>query len=430
MGKKLVGAALIVAGSLCLLGGPAKANAQGNTWAGENLARMVEDAALRWGLLRVNAAFTLARAGYDSDIYYGYLAEPTPDWTLSAGVPVQVLVPLGKKVVLELFDEPQYLFYLETEKERAWNNTFQGRIHFALDRVYLQAGGAMADVRRRFSPELDINVREKRDGLNGLALWQAAKAASFAVVYEWARFDYGDAEYMGLTISERLNREEQHLDLVAYVQPSAKVRLFADGRYGMYTFTADLANLRDARSYGLFGGAELMTPGEEMGIRGGLRLGFTRLDVEDPLREDGSGFAGEGDISVDLTRKLSVRAFFSKGYQFSVYSGSSFYLSTTFGAGLSQRLSRKTAFSYSVSFGSRSYPEDADVQDLRDRYTTHAFSLNVRLARNLDVSLLGTLGRRKLDVSGTYLDRNFFGLNLTYGFSRGSFSSPADGLRP
>ena len=178
--------------------------AQGNTWVGINLEQMVNAARIRLGALRLNASLELTNAGYDSDVYYGYLEEAVPDYTFSAGLPVQVLLPLSKKVVLDVSDTPQYLFYLDTERERAWNNSFQGSIHFALDEIYLQAGLESTNVRRRLSPELDVNVREKRDGLNGLALWQLSRMTSLALIYGGTEYSYTDAEFLGENISDRL----------------------------------------------------------------------------------------------------------------------------------------------------------------------------------------------------------------------------------
>ena len=426
-GKKFFGMAGLVF-AIWLVGVSGMAYGQGNTWPGAGLAAMVEGARWRLGALRVNAAFTLANTGYDSDIYYGLFGgDPVPDWTVSAGAPVQVLLPLSKSVVLDLSDTPQYLFYLDTQRERAWNNTFRGQIHFAMDRFYIQAGGGTADVRRRFSLELDINVREKRDSLDGLVLWQASKATSIALLVERSQYDYGDAEYLGTSIAEMLNRNEDHVDMIAYVQPNLRTRLFLDGQYGIYTFTGGAPRNQDAKSYGIFGGIEFVPrTGEIVGrmdIRGGFKLGYMRLDVADPELADGSGFAGEADVSVALTQKTSAQLFFSRGFQFSVYSGAAYYLSTIYRAGLSQRLSRRATLSYDVSFGRTSYPEDGDIQGLSERYTTHTFSLNLRLARQLDVTFMGTLGRRMRGATGLPLDRQFFGLSLTYGFPATRMSS-------
>ena len=101
---------------------PVSAFGQGETWVGASLAQMVEAAHWRSGPLRVNAALELTNAGYDSDIYFGYLNETWPDFTFSAALPVQLLLPLSKKVVLDLFESPQYVFYNTNENERGWND--------------------------------------------------------------------------------------------------------------------------------------------------------------------------------------------------------------------------------------------------------------------------------------------------------------------
>jgi hypothetical protein len=419
--KRLIGTAglALVIGLVCSAG---RAYGQGNTWPGSGLAQMVEGAGWRIGPFRLNGALTLSNAGYDSDVYYQYLGEESvPDWTAAAGMPVQILLPLGKKIVLDLSDTPQYLFYLDTKIERAWNNTFRGQVHFPLDRVYAQVGGGMADVRRRLSLELDINVREKRSGLDGLFLWQTSQATSVAFFFERAKYDYGDAEYMGELLAERLNREVDLMDMIAYVQSGPRTRLYLDGQYGNYAFMGGTSEDRDAKSYGIFGGVEFI-PGAggtagRLGLRGGFKLGYMRLDLANPGLTDGSGFTGEADISANLTHRTSVQLSFSRGFQFSIYSGATYYLSTLYRAGLSQSLSRRAMLSYDASFGSSSYPEVGDFQNLGgDRYSAHTLSLIVRPARYVNVTLFGTLGRRvrpSADVTTRY--RSFFGLSLTYG---------------
>ena len=411
---------------------PRPAFGQGNTWAGASLAQMVEGARWKLGALRVNAAFSLSNVGYDSDVLYGYTAEPVPDFTLAAGTTVQVLLPLSKKVVLDIFDSPQYLFYLDLKNERAWNNTFRGQVHFAFDRVYVQLGGELSNVRYRLSPELNVNVRQKQDSLDGLVLWQVSKRASLAFVYGSAKYDLGEAEFGGVSLSDSLNRKEDYFNFITYIEPSPKVRFFVDGQYGNYAFTKAEFRIRDARSYGIFGGVEFIPKiGEQLatvGITGNLRLGYQRLDIIDPRFMDGSGFTGAADISVSFMKKNTARAFFSRGFQFSVFSGSSYYLSTAFGGGISCLLSRRVSLSYDISFGSSIYPGSGAPEGVLNRYTTHSFGLNARLARHLVITFLSTLGKRIVDASGLERNRNFFGFSMNYGFGAGSISAPARGL--
>ena len=411
---------------------------QGNTWAGASLAQMVEAARWRVGAFKVNAAFSLSNVGYDSDVLYGYTVEPVPDFTLSAGSTVQVLLPLSKKVVLDIFDSPQYVFYLETENERAWNNTFGGHVHFAFDRVYMHLGGGLSDVRYRLSSELNVNVRQKQDSLDGLVLWQVSKRASLAFVYGSAKYDVGEAELGGVSLTDSLDRKEDYFDFITYIQPSPTVRFSLDGQYGKYAFTNAEFQNRDARSYGVFGGIEFIPKiGEQLakvGIEGSFSLGYQRLDIIDPSFVDGSGFTGAADVSVAFLKKNTARAFFSRGFEYSVYSGSSFYLSTAYGGGISRLLSRKVTFSYDISLGQSSYPADGAAgegapQGIRDLYTMHSFSLDIRLARYLSLTFLGTLGKRSIDQTGVAINRNFFGFSLVYGSAGGAMSAPGGGSR-
>jgi len=433
MSKKPFLALAALAGLSWLVVAPSPAFGQGDTWAGASLAQMVEGARWRLGVLRVNATFSLSNVGYDSDVFYGYLAEPVPDYTFSAGTTVQVLMPLSKKIVLDVFDSPQYMFYLDTKNERAWNNTFRGQVHFAFDRVYVQLGGGLSNVRYRLSPELNVNVRQNQDGLDGLILWQVSQRASLAFVYGSATYDYGEAEFGGVSLSDYLNRKEDYFDLITYIEPSPKVRFFVDGQYGSYAFAKEEFRSRDARSYGIFGGIEFIPKtGEQLataGIEGRLKLGYQRLDVIDSRFVDGSGFTGEADVSVSLMKRNAAHAFFSRGFQFSVFSGSSYYLATAYGGGISRLLSRKASLSYDISFGRVLYPGSEAPEGFLNRYTTHTFGLNLRLARHLSLGFLGTLGRRILDSSGLARNRNFFGFNLVYGSAGGGMSAPGGGSR-
>ena len=417
-----------------LASAPWSAFGQGHTWPGTSLAQTVESARWRLDALRINASLSLANAGYDTDIYYGYFSQVTPDFTLTASVPVQILLPISKKVVIEFNDAPQYLFYGKTERERAWNNTFNGRLHLALDKVYIQVGGGLSNVRQRLSPELDVNIRQKTDNLDGTFLWQTSERVSLAVLYGYARYDYGQAALEGFDLAAALNREEGFADLMTHLQIGTKVRLYIDGQYGRYTFTETSSRDRNARSYGALGGlAFVPREGEVRPIdppQGSISLGYKYFDIIDPVRTDGSGFVGAVNFSIGLLAKTTARIFFSRDFAFSAYSDGTFYLSTTFGAGLSRRLSRRATLNYDVSFGRSDYPRPAwegPPEDRNYRFSSHSFDLNVRMARYLSLSVLAQLGRRSLGMASPR-DRNFFGLSLTYGVPSGTIETPMRGL--
>jgi hypothetical protein len=415
---------------------PEMAYSQGNTWAGSSLTQMVEAARWKLGLLRINAALELNNVGYDSDIYFGYLDNPIPDSTFTASVPVQVLFPVNKRVVLDVIDSPQYLFYLETKNERAWNNVFKGQVHFALERFYIQAGGGSSNIRQRLSPELNINIRQKEDSMNGLILWQISRGTSFALLYDGAKYSYGDAEFGGTDLAQTLNRREDYFDIVTYVQPNSKVQLFLDGQYGTNAFTEAASRFKDTRSYGVFGGLNFVPREGEARpiapIQGRISLGYKRFDIIDPALADGAGFVGAINVSAGLLKRTTGRASFSRDFQFSIYSNAIYYTSMTYGGGITRLISRKVSISYDLSFSRTSYPEDEAgggvLQGIRNRYAIHSASLNIMLARYLRVSFLGTIGTRVMGQSSQAINRNFFGFNLIYGAATGTIFVPTSGL--
>jgi hypothetical protein len=433
--RKAVGAGLFSILALSMIGG--QAFGWGNTWMGAGLEQAINGAPWKIGILRYYAAFQLNNAGYDSDIYFGMFEKRVPDWTLSAGPDLRVLLPLKNKVVFDISESPRYLFFLKTDRERAWNNAFSGNVHVVLNRFYFQAGAEWSNVKERLSTELNMNIRLKDETLSGLMFWQPSRGTSFALRYQKSKFTYENQTSESVNIGEALNRTESFLDLLAYLQQQSNTRIYLDAQYGSYVFAQRTASSgRDSRSYGISGGVQFLPPAtgfrdETSGIRGNISVGYKLLDVLDPLRKDYSGLAGNVGVSTGIMKLTAFRLFFSMGPQFSTYTVRTYYLQTTVGAGLSRALSRKVLLTYDFGYGRNSYPAGetetgTPLEKFADRYTTHAVQLNVRLRRDLQISLLGNMGRRHSEISiRPVSSRAFIGLSLTYGYPGGGGVMPA-----
>jgi hypothetical protein len=404
---------------------------QGRTWVGTSLAKAVEMTNWRVGLLRINAHLEVNHAGYDSDIYYGYLESPVPDYTITTGIPIQVLLPISKTIVIDASDTPQYMFYLSTERERGWNNFFQGRVHIALERFYFQVGGSLSNVRERLSSELDIPVRQKQNRLEGTMLWQASRATSFALLYNGTNYVIGETD-----LTTTLDRKENYIDFITYIQPNSLVRFSLDAQYGTYVFADTASSFKDSRSFGVFGGINFVPrEGEARPIepvQGSIGLGFKRLDIVDPAFIDGSGFVGAVAISAGLFKRTTGRIAFSRDYEFSFLDNTAYYISTIFGGGITRLLSRRISISYDLSFERGSYPvaeSDGGISSSRNvHFTNHELSVYCKAARNLGIRFLGIMGRRELADASQTRNRNFLGLSLIYGNPSRQISSPASAI--
>jgi len=182
--------------------------AWGYTWVGINLEKVVT--ATRWksGLLRYAAAFELNNAGYDTDLYFGSTGTTVPDYTFRAGPNVRLFVPLQRKLVFDLSENPQYAYYLRTKKERGFENTFKGQVHFILNRFYLRVGETLSDTRERLSTELNIKIRVRQDNPAGVILWQISPGSSVALQYRQIKYVYENLVVGTTNIRQNLDRME------------------------------------------------------------------------------------------------------------------------------------------------------------------------------------------------------------------------------
>jgi len=399
----------------------------GNTWMGAGLETIVNTARWKVGPLRYGAALRLDNVGYDSDIYFGMTTGRVPDYTMNAGIPFRVFLPIKKKVVFDISDNPQYLFYAKTNKERALNNDFSGQVHIILDRVYFQAGGRYVNARERLSPELTINARRKESTLAGLVLWQLSKGASIALQHRSSAYHFENPTDVTLDIGQNLNRKESFFNFTAYLQQASKTRFFLDGEYGAYTFSESLSRFKDSRSYVIYGGAEFLPAAEGQGlagrIQGRINLGFKHFDVLDPQGKDYSGLVGNSSVSVGILKKTSITGIFFRDIQFSAYSSLSYYLITSYGGGLTQLLSRRSRLEYDLSFSHGTYPSvlsgGEPQQNMLIRSTSHSLRAAFQLQRDLELGLMASLGNRNANFAIPGGKRYFAGISLTYGISPG-----------
>ncbi len=411
---------------LILLGIPNEAGAWGNTWMGINLGQVVDATHGRSGPFRYNLAIFVDNAGYDSDLYYGYYTEKVSDYMATAGVNLHVFLPLKKKIVFDLSEIPQYTFLARTNSERSWNNAFRGQVHVALDRVYLQLGAGLATMRDRLSPELNARIRHRQDDFFGLGLWQVSREVSLALQYRKSSYRYTELPAGGEGIRTALDRDEDFANFRAYLQQVSRTRYYLDAEYGSYKFKDAASRGRDARSYGAYAGVEFLPPAGDLqtrGLQGRINLGWKAFDMRDPLGKDRSSLVGNSTVSLGVFRATALQGFFVRDFQFSAFSGVTYYFATTYGGGLAHFFTRRVMLSYDLAFLRLHYPdlEEAgpEAPDVY-RYITHTASILFRLRRDLQLTLFASLGRRRSDLAGAVSDRNFVGLSLIYGYVSGA----------
>jgi hypothetical protein len=413
---------------------PGRGFGWGKTWMGASLEQIVQAARSKLGPFRYNATFQLGNAGYDSDVYFGNSQKPVPDYSFTAGPIVNVFLPLAKGIVLNVSESPEYVFFLETEKERAWNNRFRGQIHFSLGALYFQAGGGSANIKDRSSTELYLNIRHREDDYGGFAFWQIGKATSIVLRYRHAEYSYENPDLDGINISAALNRREDFVNLTGYLFQVSKARIFVDAEYGRYAPKGELSIFRDARGYSFRAGAEFSPLSAGFGqerekIMGRVSLGYKRFSVPNSPFKDFEGLTGSTGIEARLFRWTTLRLGFMRDVQFSAYGDLGYYLQAAYGGGIVQSVARNVQLTYDLSLGRNDYVERAGSLSgsaRQDKFWTHLLGLGIQLGRDLRLSLTANISRRSLNRDERIANRSSLGLSVTYG-TVGGLPMPGSG---
>ncbi len=402
--------------------------AQSGNWMGNTILNLFQQAPWKLGTVRAYRQFTLGNAGYDSDIYYGYYDTHYPDVSFNATPAFQWFVPLSKLVIFDSYQSLEGVFYFKNENERAFNFVTRNQVHFLSKKFYGKTGLNYSNVRQRFSPELLLHIRQEEISWDGLFLWQFSRAGAIAWQVRGARLNYRQPASDSLSIDRELNRNEYYADAFLYFQPGTRLRLYLNGQLGLYDFRYRESRFKDSRTYAGFGGIEFIpAAGSERTVfEGNFNIGYMYLDLKNRSLKDASNVVGSGNITLNVTRWLSLQADYSRDFNVSIYSSLLHYLQTTYGGGLRFTLSRRVTLSNHLGQGLTKYPfsQEEGLSGPEYKFTTFMTNLGIRISREWQLNIFGTLNQRKIFPEDRQLKRQFIGFNLIFG------SIPGENILP
>lgn len=402
--------------------------AQSGNWMGNTILNLFQQAPWKLGTVRAYRQFTLGNAGYDSDIYYGYYDTHYPDVSFNATPAFQWFIPLSKLVIFDSYQSLEGVFYFKNENERAFNFVTRNQVHFLSKKFYGKTGLNYSNVRQRFSPELLLHIRQEEISWDGLFLWQFSRSGAIAWQVRGARLNYRQPASDSLSIDRELNRNEYYADAFLYFQPGTRLRLYLNGQLGLYDFRYRESRFKDSRTYAGFGGIEFIpAAGSERTVfEGNFNIGYMYLDLKNRSLKDASNVVGSGNITLNVTRWLSLQADYSRDFNVSIYSSLLHYLQTTYGGGLRFTLSRRVTLSNHLGQGLTKYPfsQEEGLSGPEYKFTTFMTNLGIRISREWQLNIFGTLNQRKILPEDRQLKRQFIGFNLIFG------SIPGENILP
>ncbi len=383
------------------------------TWKAREMRLAWERAAWKIGPFRLQPAILLRDVGYDSNIYYH--PEAVSDFWLTAGPAFNFYFMVKKRLIVHLYESPQYVFFWKTKRERTWNNYLNGDVSLSFNKILFTFGGSYNNARERWNYEIDIRPRRKEKGVFAALLYQKSSRVSFEGRIRRVDYDYESIEYNGVNIGERLSHREDYLSGRVYYGLNPRIRYFLEGELGRFDFKNPTSG-GDSRSQSLYTGFEFSSTGR---IRGQIRIGYKKFDTLNSDLPDFKGLVGESSVNLILGKLLTLRGAYRRDVNFSIWSRSAYYVEQSWSAGPSIYVfRRKFRLDYTYSHTKDNYPvpEYPGAELRKDNYALNSVAVYYRIAKTVGLGLSAGLWTRKVNVFNWDASRKFIGLNLTYDF--------------
>jgi hypothetical protein len=397
---------------------------QSNQTFNSELNSIKERAKWRLGPFRIYPTLQLS-AGYDNNIFGTYKQlGPVSDFVATVSPQLTIYLPFRNWFILSLFESPQYVYFAETENERALNNSYSLAFRMLVfNRFSLSGAYESAKTKERISSEIDRRIFGQIDGYSGSIFLETARSTSIGFSGYLRQFRYENVTLSGSVtpISREFNRDERNIRMEFYYRLFADSSFFMNFGYTNYTFIDPEARFRDSYSYQFYTGIQFPLLGR---TRGTLSLGYKKFVPQDESLKAYYGLVGNTSLYFRLGR-FGLRLQYIKDVPFSYEYNNIYFIDNRVGAGISLYLSQSIRLDYGFSYGEGNYPEefliqlaDGALEEIKriDVYRYHSVGIVFRIFRNTGIGLTANYWERLSNYFLYSEDRFFLGALLTYAF--------------
>lgn len=382
-----------------------------------------ETAPWRVGPFYLRPEIRLREIGYDANVYREREQnDPVTDYTFTFSPQITGYWLLGHSVILSFRENPEYIYYKETVRERRWNNNFSPQLRWLIFNRFVVGGRYQYQNRRyRFSSEVDVRVNELNKVYEGSLFYETPRETSLGFRYTRSDITYNDIDVPGaeFPLSERLSRREDEISAEFFYLLLSDSFFFIKGGYTQYRFNNEVARFRDADSQQFFTGLQFPFIGDFQGF---LSLGYKSFSPLDEERDSFTGLIGQADIDYRLER-LRFRVGYRRDNRFSFYGNSLYYVENQVNGGVSLYLSRSLRLDYDYRHGINNYPEafwfvsgEDVLLEREDVITSHTAGIVLRVLRDIGIGLNLNYWERTSNAYSGKRDWLFIGGSLVYDF--------------
>jgi hypothetical protein len=374
---------------------------------------------MKIGPFRIYPLIKFRDIGYDSNVYY-QSENPVEDYTGTFSPDINFYLLLGRRIIFSVLENPEYVYYLNEERYRSFNNTFQTQLKFSLSRFVLFGQYRYANVKTRTSSEFEYRVRHiENDYLAGIS-FETPRRTSLEIEALRRKIAYKEEVYKGEFYLPRiLNRREDSLSLTFYYRLFTQTFFFLRSTYTQYIFDFEESRWRNSDSYSINAG--IIFP--EIGIlRGRLNLGYKKLWRRDLKEKKFEGLIGDTELTLKIYRFL-FRGSYLRDCFFTYYPSNFYFIEDRYGGGISFYLSRNIRLDYNYIIGYLNYSEPfrkISAQGIEEVYEERKIifqnvGIVFRLIKNIGFGVTVNIIEWKSNIYKD-MERTFIGGFLTYEF--------------
>jgi len=351
----------------------------------------------RVGPFRIYPRIQFRNIGYDDNIYRqredGNIIS---DYTATFSPEIKVDVLFNNWIILSFYENPEYVYFLEEERERAFNNSYLAGVKVKLFHRFILSGNyEFEKARRRPTSEFDVRADQESKGFVGQIFYETGMETSIGITGAIREFNFEDITSPGeeIYLSQQLNRVEKSGHFQFYYKLHSETFFFLTGGYTDYKFEYEESRWRDSYSYQAMAGIQFPILGN---IRGTVYLGYKKLFPRVGYKKRFEGYIGKTNLEY-RTRFFNLRLRYSKDVQVSYWTNNVFYLEYIYGGGLSFYLTRFVRLDYDYTNGRNQYPELTLVRlpdesyvefQRKDEYISHRVGVVFRIFKNTGLGLM------------------------------------------
>ena len=371
---------------------------------------------VRIGPLMMNPTISLTNIGVDHNVFNVAPDKgPVQDFTFTVSPNTDFWLRAGGTWITATMNE-SINWYQKYSSERTANNEYKLGWIVPTSHIGFKINGAYTNARERPGFEIDTRAARKETQFTTSLDFKGLPKTFFGVTASRQQTRFAnDAEYLGVSLQETLNRINSSYGLTLRYQatPLTSIMISATRSKDGFEFSSD----RDTTSTAIQASAEFAPAAL---IKGNVSFGYTDFKPNAPDLPQYKGAIGEANLTYVLLGATRFALNAGRGVQYSYDANQPYYLQTRIGGSITQQLFGPFDVQARGDYAILAYRDrvgsQLEVTDRTDHRKTYGMGIGLHMGKDLRLAFNVDQDNRDTKVAEHQYEKFLVGTSLTYGF--------------